>query len=425
MKKNLLNDLCNLTFDKDFQALSTRCSEDSVFELITMDENRKSDILSWLLNPAASHQLNGYFLKALLNYTCNSASPEQIKNFKSLFNIATLSTSNSKIIRELSTGKGRIDIAVFIPNEKTVIVIERKDGTSVHNNQLKSYADWVDSNYEKWNKVFILSDSYLKHHEEYDDRFVHIDDTWLEDALDDLFNRGLLNNKQEIQLKDLCQYVFGDWSEKREPYYREFNSKLNQISKSHCNTIRALETEKIKVGNKNIALINITPDVFFGKIIPKCKLKSEELKICEVIQQNHEIFAHLHGLNEFDLFNEELTKSFPHFVTCIYYDSVILMYKKHQPSSGAWPYYLKFERTKNEVGSVFYKLSINVSRRGDERYHSITERVADIYQMKRQSNWKYRHLDLITDMEKIELEDGNDMCKKINEFEKAIKDLDL
>lgn len=61
MSVSLLEKTFKLVLDKDFKALSSRCEETSVLELIKFDENKKSDVLAWLLNPNGGHQQGDYF----------------------------------------------------------------------------------------------------------------------------------------------------------------------------------------------------------------------------------------------------------------------------------------------------------------------------------------------------------------------------
>lgn len=426
MTKKLINNLCNLIFDKDFQALCSRCSPDSVFEIVKMDENRKSNILSWLLSPVEAHQLGDYFLRALLNYACSTATTEQLKFFSSRFSIANISLSSARVLREVNIKNGRIDIAIFIPNEKTLIIIERKDGTTVHNSQLSKYTKWANDNYNKWRKLFILSDSHLRHHEEYEDSYIHIDDTWLVDALEDIIDRRFLNPKQEHQLKELYHYVFGTWSEKFDPFYKDLNTKLKELSKNHCNTIRQLEESYIKLGHKNLPFISVSPDKYFSKILPENKVTTNELKICELIQKHFNVFEQLHGLNEFDAFEDKLHKMFINFETLIYYDSLVFAHKRHIPKNDNdyWPYCLEFMRRTDEKGKVYYELSVHACRKNPEGFHGIATNVANFYKMPLQSNWRFRCSELISGIDKLELKEGTELIKEIRKFSKLVEGIE-
>ncbi|MBQ4837340.1 MULTISPECIES: PD-(D/E)XK nuclease family protein [Pseudoalteromonas] len=422
MSTQTLKALCNLVIDKDFQALTSRCEQNSVLELFSLDENRKSAVLAWLLDPMAGHQQGDYFLRALLNHVYSCASDEQLELFPSAFELASSSFCQTKVMTELQANSARIDLALLDPNQELLIIIERKDGSKLHNDQLKKYANWAEKNYSGWKKVYILSDSHFQHHgAQYDKRYVKVDDTWLQDALRDLFDRALLTSKHEHQLKDLYHYVFGTWSEKTDPYYQGRSKLLKQVSAGHCELIRQLESEFIKVGTRRCALITVTPAMFFGKILPaKQKYDDDTLQKALIVQKHHNVFEQLHGLNEFDLFNEWIKKTFPNFVTEIYSDSVICMLKKHRPASGYWPYYLDFERKKSDDNEIYYTLTIHVCRKGLKSHHELAEQVAESYEMKRQSNWRFRHLSLIERFDSLDFNEQSDVFLAVVELEKRL-----
>ncbi len=427
MSVSLLENTFKLLLDKDFKALSSRCEETSVLDLIKFDENKKSDVLAWLLDPNGGHQQGDYFLKALLHYVFNIADDEQLNNFLSTFELLSHSVSQAKVIREfpINAGAGRIDLLILDPSQKLIIVIERKDGSKLHNQQLNKYASWVEANYADWNKVYVLSDSYFKNHgDEYDTRFVKVDDTWLSDALLDVIGRGLLTQRQEYQLSDVHDFIFGEWDEKRDPYFKSFDKLLNRVSANHSDTIRLLEEHKLISGNKSFPLIELTPLEYFGYVLPNAHNYADwQLKLAELIQYNHKVFSQLHGLNEFNLFEECIQKQFPELSVSFEDSAIILMLTKHKPSEGHyWPYYLKIEREKNEDDQGIYAVTINVNRDSPEEFHHLAERVADAYKMKRQSNWRFKHEVLLENIESLVLDGLDDsLYHKIKGFYGVVK----
>lgn len=431
MSVNLLEKTFKLLLDKDFKALSSRSEETSVLELIKLDENKKSDILAWLLDPNGGHQQGDYFLKALLHYVFNVADDEQLGNFLSTFELLSHSTSQAKVIREfpINDGAGRIDLLVLDPSQKLVIVIERKDGSKLQNQQLKKYASWIETNYADWNKVYVLSDSHFKNHgDEYDNRFVKVDDTWLSDALLDLFGRNLLTQKQEHQLRDVHDFIFGEWDEKRTLYFKNYNKLLNTVSANHFETLRLLENQELTYNKKSYSLIELTPLEYFGYVLPNAHAYDDwQLKLAELIQHNHKVFNELHGLNEFNLFNEAVRKLFPKLGADIDDSKMILMLTKHTPKEGDyWPYYLEIEREINEENQDIYTVSINASRYSPEEFHHFAEKVADAYKMKRQSNWRFKHEILLENIETLDLDAGDDsLYHVIKDFYNVVKDFKL
>lgn len=429
MDVSLLDKTFKLLLDKDFKALSSRSEETSVLELIRFDENKKSDILAWLLDPNGGHQQGDYFLKALLHYVFNIADDEQLDNFLSTFELLSHSTSQAKVIREfpINAGAGRIDLLILDPSQKLVIVIERKDGSKLQNQQLNKYASWIEDNYADWNKVYVLSDSYFKNHgDEYDNRYVKIDDTWLSDALLDVIGRDLLTQRQEYQLRDVHDFIFGEWDENRDPYFKSFDELLNRVSSNHSDTLRLLEEHTLISGNKSFPLIELTPLEYFGYVLPNAHNYDDwQLKLAELIQHNHKVFNQLHSLNEFNLFAEAIRKQFPQLSTIIGDSEIILMLTNHTPNEDDyWPYYLEIEREKNEENQDFYTVSINTTRYSPEEFHHLAEKVADAYKMKRQSNWRSKHEVLLENIETLALEGGDDsLYHAVKDFYDVIKNL--
>lgn len=367
----------------------------------------------------------------MLHHVYNVADDKQLGNFLSTFELLSHSTFQAKVIREfpINAGAGRIDLLVLDPSQKLVIVIERKDGSKLQNQQLNKYASWIEANYANWNKVYVLSDSYFKNHgDEYDNRFVKVDDTWLSDALIDLIGRDLLTQRQDYQLRDVHDFIFGEWDEKRDPYFKNYDKLLNRLSANHSDTLRLLEAHKLTSSNKSFPLIELTPLEYFGYVLPNAPIYDDwELKLAELIQHNHKVFSHLHGLNEFYLLEEAVRKQFPQLNISIDDSEMLLMLTKHTPSeNNYWPYYLEIKRDKNEDNQNIYTVSINASRCSPEEFHHLAENVADAYKMKRQSNWRSKREILLENIETLALDGPDDsLYHKLKGFYDVVKGIKL
>lgn len=253
-----------------------------------------------------------------------------------------------------------------------------------------------------------------------------IDDTWLSDALLDVIGRNLLTQRQEYQLRDVHDFIFGEWDENRDPYFKSFDELLNRVSSNHSDTLRLLEEHTLISGNKSFPLIELTPLEYFGYVLPNAHNYDDwQLKLAELIQHNHKVFNQLHSLNEFNLFAEAIRKQFPQLSTIIGDSEIILMLTKHTPNEDDyWPYYLEIEREKNEENQDFYTVSINTTRYSPEEFHHLAEKVADAYKMKRQSNWRSKHEVLLENIETLALEGGDDsLYHAVKDFYDVIKNL--
>ncbi len=119
-----------------------------------------------------------------------------------------------KVMQEVTIKKSktrRIDILLADASTKTIIVIERKDGSVAHTGQLADYYDWVNDHYSDWNKVFVLSDSHDKQHGvNSHDSSIQLDDSWLAIALVELMNKNILSVRLEHEFKIIHDCFFGE-----------------------------------------------------------------------------------------------------------------------------------------------------------------------------------------------------------------------
>ncbi len=434
MTKKLLNALTNLIIDKDFQALSTRCRATSLFEMIKFDENRKSDALAWLLNPNEGHQLGEYFAKALLNYAYSCATDYQLEHMPQLHNLLSISLSNISVMRELAiklshSDKGKnankyIDIVIADAAQKLIVVIERKDGSTAKNNQLANYASWVNDHYSDWKKIFILSDSENRNHsDEYDERYVQIDDSWLSDALLDLFERGFLTPQQEYQLRDIHDFVFIGWDESRDRYYKNLDSIIKRLANSHSELLRELENPAITIENKRYSWIEISPTVYFSQILPNAAAFSKsELNVFELIQLHYGIFEYVHGYNEFDVFDDKLKRLNSHIRTELHSDYVDFSLEHHLPEEGRWPYGIEVRRNDDEI--ISYTATLWMSKYADEEYHVLAESVATRFDLEFKRRKRLSKV-LCSQLTELDLSPGSVLYTHILQVLKKLEEVTL
>lgn len=424
MSQLVLNQLTTLISDKDFQAISTRCLSKSILEKLNFDENKKSDILAWLLNPSEGHLLNEYFVRALLNFVYNSASEFQLSIMPDFHNVISSSLGNLSVMRELKIRVDNqvkfIDLALFEPNLKLLILLERKDGSKAHTGQLGYYADWVEMHYAGWQKIFVLSDSHNKDHgEQLDTRYVQIDDTWLNDALLDLIGRGGLPNRLENQLKDIHDFIFGQWEEKRDPYYKGMHEKLKLLAHTHQDAISALVKKTISIRNKTYSYIEVTPSLYFSEILPylSSDLSSTELKSLNLIQQHDNVFEQLHGISGFEQLKDDIEKIYPQLAFEVDSKELSFTCKAHDVDEDEWwPYYIEILEGENEEGETQYKISIGLNRNSNEKFHSLCRKVAEQYDIKLIKNWRFKQKSLVEPLACLSLSSMSPLRLIIDEF---------
>ncbi|MDK9683430.1 PD-(D/E)XK nuclease family protein [Pseudoalteromonas shioyasakiensis] len=414
---DLLHKLNHLVTDKDFQLLTRLCISTSLFEYVHFDENRISDTLAWLLDPNQGHQQGEYFIKALVNAVYSKEN--EVASMPPLDYMLRISFSGIQVLRELAIdandGKKRIDLLLVDPLLRLVIVIERKDGSYAKNNQLLNYADWVERNYEGWQHIFVLSDSYdLNHGKQHDQRYIQIDDTWICNALLDVIKRGNLIPRLENQFRDIHDFIFGEWEESRDNYYRNFNKTLKSIAHTHSDTLRLLETYSIEVNDKSFNLLETSQNMFYSDVLPNLQNEdSEYYKIATLVHRYYNVFYDLHGLTEFDQFEEGLSILNYQLKTELYSDCIDFTLKKFTSEGEAWPICLELYRTKlepdNEDSAEIYEFNVYFSKYSEDKYHGLADRAASEFKKPFKTNQKKVSIKRLAYFDQLDMSPNSDL----------------
>lgn len=133
---------------------------------MTTQEIKHSAFLAWLFDPNKPHGLNGLFLQkfceSLLNYQTVFDDVKQHREIisDSLDDLdVMLGDKDLEVITEnvVVNRESRIDIFIASPKAQTVIVIENKVFTSMHDDQLNRYEEELKLHpeYVKYKKVFV------------------------------------------------------------------------------------------------------------------------------------------------------------------------------------------------------------------------------------------------------------------------------
>lgn len=145
LELNLRN---NASFVALVDALEEKKYKDfNIFKILRVDnyEIRHSNILAWLLDKKASHNLSSTFIKEFLQ--------KAILNFD-----AKLVDEDIKIKTEYGTDeKRRIDILII--GESFTCTIENKYGSCEHDEQCKHYLEFINKKFKDKNNYFIFLDT--------------------------------------------------------------------------------------------------------------------------------------------------------------------------------------------------------------------------------------------------------------------------
>lgn len=119
----------------------------NIFDVLKVSrtEIRHSNMLSWLLDANENHGLGDIFVKSILQIIVKDNRTYFESKKINVLELLTLDFSNFIIMREWNN----IDILLVSKEDKLVICIENKIGSTEHSNQLKRYQEKVEAAYEK------------------------------------------------------------------------------------------------------------------------------------------------------------------------------------------------------------------------------------------------------------------------------------
>lgn len=129
-------------------------------------ETKHSAFLAWLLSPENEHKLGITVLEKLLcklyDYdNIEEKVPAGYKKNSDILNLANINgllKGSVKVSTEVGTNnRKRMDLYINIPETSTIIVIENKIDSGLHDNQLVEYQDYINNTYSNYNhKIFIF-----------------------------------------------------------------------------------------------------------------------------------------------------------------------------------------------------------------------------------------------------------------------------
>jgi len=418
----VINDLKLLVLDPDFIALNRKVVTTDLLELFNLKEAEHSKVLAWLLDPSEGHMQRDLFLRYLISAVFQKADVQQLEELPCASEMSLMSFCNMKVMQEVTIRKNkarRIDIFLADPSTKTIIVIERKDGSVAHTGQLADYYDWVHEHYSDWNKVFILSDSQDKQHgENSHERYVQLDDSWLAAALVELMNKNILSVRLEHEFEMIHDFFFGEWNEEEDIFYSNRDSLIKNLAKTHHHAIRFLENNSVVLNGKKQPLISLTPEQYFIKILPnKNEYTAEQLNLYRYIQSFHQVFDVLHGYNEFDLLADEIKTLFPDFYVQSSAKKLELTLSSLHIDGVYWPCYLKITRNGHDESNVdSYEISVSAHKKCPEEFQYIAAGFATEYDFKVRGNWKYKNVITEDKALDLSLDNKSALYRELNKF---------
>jgi len=249
--KLICDQLVNLNADERIKDLSKLVSKKNLFSLLNIhrDELVHSDLLANLLKGDNFDNLGNIFLKEFLIFISSKANLDKTQIFEAL-----------DTFYEIKREYHKIDIIIFFPYKKWIIIIENKIEHYERFNQLKDYQNFIENQFPDYDKkIFIFLTKDGRESRTFDPSFEdHINislsypdvgnlisliipklDSGLKKNICEEFmehiDSDLSNNIEELSFKLYKSYPLAvDYLLKNSiPYIEKFEKILEEISKKH------------------------------------------------------------------------------------------------------------------------------------------------------------------------------------------------
>ncbi len=126
----------------------------NIFDVLKISrmEIRHSNVLAWLLNPGENHGLGDVYLRGVMKQLIEN----DVEGRYDKFELLSMNMQSFSIYREYK----HIDILLVSSEEKIVIAIENKVGSSEHSDQLNRYRLTLEDDYPEYQKVYMFLTPY-------------------------------------------------------------------------------------------------------------------------------------------------------------------------------------------------------------------------------------------------------------------------
>ncbi|MEZ8105202.1 MULTISPECIES: PD-(D/E)XK nuclease family protein [Vibrio] len=415
----LLKSLAPLLNDTDYINLTrTYYSNSYLGDFITFDEKQICMMLWWFLDPKEGHRQYDYFIRQLLSAYVNNLPDDSSSSHA--YELLSHTYSGARVITEFTLpNKKRIDIVVLDRNSQTLVVIERKDGSKAHDNQLSAYREWAQEHFPDWNQVYILSDSHERDHgDEFDDYYVQLNDDWLVSAIKQILTLPDISSDIRINLQNALRLIDEDFEYPIEKTWFELNKKLSQ---KYSQLIKLLKSTKLPIGEQSVSLLNIDPRIYLNLIAKHPELRT--VPLLSVLQDNYYDLYYLSTFNEFEHFEDQLMTIAPrHIDLSLEYvkDKVNFTHQLHSITpDDFWPYYLTLAR--NGESPQLFDLSLHLSKKSHEEAIGYVDAMAEAYKFEPSRKKVYFERVLLTDIDDINLTKGTPLRHEIDRFFDRVK----
>gem|GEM_PF-4730429 len=430
----------------DLIASQVRCRH--WLSYICLKEAHLTGILCWLLNPNEGHGLRDYFCKRLLESAWAESEGALGSNVHSSLTLSSLSLGGAIALQEvpIQDGQRRIDLLLLDYTQRTIVLIERKDGSRVGRKQLSAYLDWAKKNFEGYSIYPIVLDSHtLNHGSELTSGWVQLDDSWLVKAIEDLLNREYLPTRLEHLFQDLLYYVFGEWDEDSDAFYSGASDALELFAHQNSEQLKILQRVEIQVENQSRRLVDLSEYALVTKVIANPSVE-DEVKECAYFCLKHaDLLKELRQFTVMDKVASEAMSAFPMLYAEVYSDQsevgVQLILKRDVPpdnsESDEWPYWMTIRTapdqvendsapvTRNLINQPSFMVEVGASRYCIEKLEILAEAAVQVFNLSvRRKDWKRASPKLIAGgLDDLTIKPGSPLYALLDEFQGKVQAL--
>lgn len=275
----------NLLLSNDFKKIKKFKYSLNLFNILKLEnkETAHSDMLAYLFNPYENH----YLKESMINELIKQLS----KKDANYINLLLLDYSDLEVYREYTIDNGRrLDILLISKTNKVVILIENKIWSGEGDNQLEDYKDFIDNQFNNYNKVFLYLTLEKERKEKYKG-YIHINYNNIYNMLQNILEENqmtievltILKQYKDIIRRDIMGVVDREMVELCRKLYVENKEALDKIMQYgntryfYTNLIAdIIENDK----NLKCEIVNKFLDKSYIIIIPKIDEKIKEILKC-------------------------------------------------------------------------------------------------------------------------------------------------
>lgn len=229
--------------DPSYLALIGLEREHRLLFITDLSETRVSAFLGWLFRPQEGHGIGDQAFRELLLNVWRTNLREELEH-----DVLTPREILSKTFRDLlvhteyrvqvgdNAGKGRpIDLLMVSRQNKLVVVIENKFGSSVHSEQLTAYRKGIEKSFPNYRQIYVYLDSNEENKPDYD-HWIPLGYQWLIDLISTHQKSGLLSDRALDALDQFKDYLTEDLalSGERED---EKDTLIENIAREHSSIL--------------------------------------------------------------------------------------------------------------------------------------------------------------------------------------------